>query len=70
MKGCSFHLNQAMFRHIKKMWLGLQYRKTNKQGLWAPAHSPWGGLWVRELMSLNLLPAEKIEKEPVLLEIV
>ncbi len=51
MKECSFHLNQAMFRHIKKIWLGPQYRK-NKQTRTV----------CRELMSLNLLPAEKNEK--------
>jgi hypothetical protein len=41
-------LNQAMFRHIKKIGLGSQYRK-NKQTR----------TLCRELMSLNLLPAKK-----------
>jgi hypothetical protein len=42
------HLNQAIFRHIKKIGLGPQYRK-NKQKRTV----------CRELMSLNLLPAKK-----------
>lgn len=50
-KGCSFHLNQAMYRHIKKIGLGPQYRKNQQTRTLC-----------RELLSLNLLPAEKIEK--------
>jgi hypothetical protein len=42
------HLNQAMFRHIKKIRLGSQYG-MNKQTR----------TLCRELMSLNLLPAKK-----------
>jgi hypothetical protein len=50
-KGCSFHITQAMFKHLKKIGMGPIYQKdkaTRKV--------------CREILSLNLLPAEKIAK--------
>ncbi|EFX72005.1 hypothetical protein DAPPUDRAFT_326561 [Daphnia pulex] len=52
MKGCGFHLNQAMFKNMKKIGLGPIYNKDDATRTVC-----------RQLMSLNLLPAEKISKQ-------
>jgi hypothetical protein len=50
-KGCGFHLNQAMFQNIKKIGLGPQYIRDKQCRQIC-----------RQIMSLNLLPKDKIEK--------
>ena len=50
-KGCGFHLNQAMFKNIKKIGLGPQYIRDKQCRQMC-----------RQIMSLNLLPKNKIVK--------
>jgi hypothetical protein len=48
-KGCSFHLTQSMFKNLKKNGMGPDYQRDKKT-----RKICW------QIMSLNLLPAEKI----------
>jgi len=57
-KGCSFHLTQAMFKNLKKLGLGPDYQQNKATRKIC-----------REIMSLNLLPADKIEKRFKAIEI-
>ncbi len=49
--GCNFHICQAKFRYLQKIGMGPLYRKDNNTRTVC-----------RQLLSLNLLPAEKISK--------
>jgi hypothetical protein len=50
--GCSFHLTQSFYRNIKKIGLAPQYRKDQETRKIC-----------RQMLSLHLLPAEKIVKQ-------
>jgi hypothetical protein len=50
-KGCSFHITQAMFKNLKKIGMGPMYQKDKATREIC-----------REILSLNLMPFEKIEK--------
>jgi hypothetical protein len=49
--GCSFHINQAMFKNLKKLGLGPLYQDRKDVRTIC-----------RQILSLNLLPHNKIEK--------
>ncbi len=51
MKGCGFHLCQALYKNLKEIGMSSQYRQCEKTRELC-----------RQLLSLNLLPSERIEK--------
>jgi hypothetical protein len=64
-KGCGFLLNQAMFKNMKKKRLGPIYnsdKATRTICRLIIIMIKKNYLFFRKLMSLNLLPAEKISK--------